>query len=44
MARTDLTNALVSVFKISSIGSYVHGSLGKDIVLLSFSQPPFGLL
>ena len=40
MAKTDLTNVLVSVFKISSTGSEVHGSLGRDTVFLSSSQPP----
>ena len=44
MAKTDLTNVLVSVSKISSTGSLVHGSLGRDSVFLPFSQPPFGLL
>ena len=44
MAKTDLTNVLISVFKLSSAGSYVHGSLGRDTVFLSFSQPPFGPL
>ena len=40
MAKTDLTNVLVSVFKISSTGSSVHGSLGRDTVFLFFSQSP----
>ena len=44
VAKTDLTNVLVSVFKISSTGSYAHGSLGRDTIFLSFPQPPFGLL
>ena len=41
VGRTDLTNVLVSVFKISSTGSYVGGSIGRDTVFLCFSQPPF---
>ena len=44
MAKTDLTKVLVSVFKISSTGSQVHGSFGIDTVSLSFSLPPLGLL
>ena len=44
MAATDLINVLVSVLKTSSTGCYVHGSLGRDAVFLSFSQPPYELL
>ena len=43
MVKTDLTNVLVSVFKISSTGYSVHGSFGRDTVFLSFSQPLFAL-
>ena len=44
MDKTDLTNVLVLVFKISSTGSYLKyiGHLGE--IQFSFSQPPFRLL
>ena len=41
MAKTDLTNVLVSVFKISSTGCYAHGSPRRDTVFVF--QPPYGL-
>ena len=42
VGKTDMTDVLVSVFKISSAGSKYMGHLGE--VQFFFSQPPFGLL
>ena len=47
MGKTDLTNVLVSVFKISSTGSQVAVKcMGtwRCAVVLSFSQPPLDYL
>ena len=40
MAKTDLTNVLVSVFNVSCTGSQVHGSLGRDTVSFPFPSLP----